>query len=121
MNTMPDITGETTNAVLKGEILALKELSDVKFGNIEKTLTRIELSNAAYATVVQLEEMKKDFNKSLKEFYDNFSDHTKNDKESFIGLSKQMSFLTKTAFIAMGGASVLLFFIQYGLPIIFHK
>ena len=111
----------TTNAVLEEKIDGLTKLTDERFNGIKASLTRIELANSTYATKTELDEVKKDFNKSIKEIHDSFAQHNVDDKESFGVLSRQLSSLGKTIYIAMGGGTVILFISQYVIPSLIKK
>ncbi len=111
----------TTNEVLKEKIDGLTNLTDERFDGIKETLKRIEASNTTYVTKKELDGVKEEFNKSIDEINKNFTKHYSDDEKSFSGISKQVSFLTKSFFIAIGGGAVIIFIIQYILPLIIKK
>ena len=114
---MPDdIKEETTNAVLSTKIDGLSKLTDERFLNIKESLNRIELHSTSYALKVEVEEIKKDFNKIVESIRQGMEQHNKDDKESFGGISAQVSLLNKTVWIGMGVLSAITFFIQVILP-----
>ena len=84
---MPDET-EITNKVLETKLDGFKELTEIKFKNIEQSLIRIENNIQGFVTRIELEDTKKDFNKIIQDIKQGFMQHNIDDKESFGGLSK---------------------------------
>ncbi len=119
---------EITNAVLAEQIKGLTKITDERFSNLDKTLTRIEGNSNGFASKSDLEEFKRDvekaraednknFNDTIKSIYMGFEKHNENDEKSFGGLDKNMDSLKKTIWMAMGGIAVVVFFIQVIYPI----
>lgn len=94
---MPDENpkNEITNAVLKATIDGLAKLTDTQLGYVNETLKDLKSLMGGFATKIEIEEVKKDFNASLKrvdEKFDTiakgFAQHNLDDKESFRGLNQ---------------------------------
>lgn len=107
---------ETTNKVLETKLDGFKELTETKFKNIEQSLSRIETCIGSYSTKIELEEVKKDFNKSIQDIYKAFTQHNLDDKESFGSLKKQSEDLMGITKFGIGGLTVITFF----LPFLLH-
>ena len=85
-----------TNKVLETKIDGLAKLTDERFSTVKESLNRIEVSNGHFATKIELEETKKDFNASVKRIEDAFINHNLDDKNSFGLLGKGQSELRDT-------------------------
>lgn len=109
------------NSLLGQKIDALKELTDVKFQAINKTLERIELNTQSFITVDQFEENKKDTAKSLKDVMDILSNHFKDDTVSFGKIDKKQDKVQMIVLLASGGLMVIVFAIQYIIPLLLNK
>ena len=104
---------ETPNAVLVEQVKGLTKLTDERLLNLKEVLNEIKLLMQGFATKAELEEIKNDFNSTIKEIRDGFANHSKDDIDSFGSLSKKMDFLSKVIFIGMGGTSVIAFFLPF--------
>ena len=94
---MPEeIKQEITNAVLAEQIKGLTKITDERFSSIKESLGRIEQHNLGFATKIELEEVKKDFNATLKRIEDGFVQHNLDDKNSFGTLGAGQSELRDT-------------------------
>ena len=111
-----EIIQETTNAVLSTKIDGLAKLTDERFLNIKESLNRIELHSTNYALKSELEDTKKDFNKIIQSIKDDFTQHNKDDRESFGSIGKKVDFLSRTVWLGMGGLAVIVFVFQVVLP-----
>lgn len=109
---------EITNAVLAEKISGLTKLTDERFLNLDKTLTRIESNSSGFATKGELEEAKKDFTNTIKQIRDGFDKHNADDKESFDELKKQGEDNKRIIYIAIGGITVISFLMQMAAPAI---
>ncbi len=103
---------ETTNAVLKEKIDGLTRLTDERFSVIKDALQRIELAASQFATKVELEETKRDFNATIKRMEDAQAKHNADDIVSFGDIGKKLDFLTKVIYLGMGGLTVIEFAVQ---------
>lgn len=116
---------ETTNKVLETKIDGLAKLTDERFNNIKETLIRIETSTHAFVSKAELEEVKKDFNQSIKRIEDGFINHNAADIVSFGGLDKGQRELRDTV-KTWGGALIIIgiilpILVQLAFHFIFKK
>lgn len=84
---MPD-TKETTNEVLKEKIEGLTKTTDLQFSSIKENLTDIKVMMQGFATKAELQDVKSEFNLTIKRIDNGFAQHNIDDKESFGNLSK---------------------------------
>ncbi len=97
---------ETTNAVLKEKIEGLTKLTDERFSVVKDSLARIEHNQSSFALKTELEEVKRDFGKTVDIL------------NTLVGkLSIQIFGLQK--FIWMAGGVIAL--ITFLAPVLFHR
>lgn len=106
---------ETTNAVLAEKINGLAKLTDERLITIKDSLSRIELSNANFATKTELDEVKKDFTSTIGRIEQGFIKHNDDDKESFGTILKGQRKVQNTIAYASGGIAVLIFLLPFAL------
>lgn len=111
---------ETTNAVLKEMIIGLTKITDERFGALKETLTRIELVGGTFSTKTELEEAKKDFNRTIEGIRNDMIQHNKDDKDAFKSLSDGQTSLNNTVKQWIGGLIVIAFFLPIIIPLIYH-
>lgn len=68
----------------------------------------------------EFEESKKDFNKSVSDIHKGFAQHNLDDKDSFGKIDKKQDKLQNIVLLCMGGLAVIIFFIQYIIPLIIN-
>lgn len=107
---------ETTNAVLKEKIEGLTKLTDERFGTIKESLVRIEGNQSTFALKTEVDEVKKDFTKTIEEIRKSFNQHYEDDKKSDETLSKQIFDLQRFIWMTAGVLAVLTFI----APALFH-
>lgn len=116
---MPEtLQEETTNKVLETKIDGLAKLTDERFNNIKETLIRIETSTHAFVSKAELEEVKKDFNASIKRIEDGFANHNIADVASFGGLDKGQRELRDTVKTWGGGLAIAAILFPIIVPLI---
>ncbi len=108
-----------SDGLLGQKIESLEKLTDVKFSNIEKTLDRMEKSNFGFTTKIETEEVKRDFNASIKRMEEAQAKHNIDDKESFGTLVKQNDNLKKIVWMGLGGISVIVFIVPLAIKFLF--
>lgn len=111
---------ETTNKVLETKIEGLIKLTDERFSNIKESLTRIEQNNLGFATKSELEDAKKDFNKSVDEIKQGFLRHNEDDKISFGKITGGQDELRSIILKWIGALAVMVFLLPIIIPLIFH-
>ncbi len=111
---------ETTNKVLETKIDGLAKLTDERFLNIKETLVRIEQNSSGFVSKNELEEVKKDFNKTIIDIRDGFAKHNVDDKESFGGLAQSQSDLRDTIKTWGGALVVIAILLPIIAPLVFH-
>ncbi len=104
---------DIASAVLTEQVKGLIKTTDIQFSQVKDSLSRIEQNNLGYATKTEVEERVKDIFSSIRRIEDNQAKHNEDDIKSFGGISKQVGFLTKTIWMAMGGLSVLVFVLHF--------
>ncbi len=83
-----DIKPTASVEVLAERVKGLTDLTQSEMRGIKETLGRIEQNSQGYATKVELEEAKKDFNRIIDGISKELAAHNLADKESFGGLKK---------------------------------
>lgn len=80
---------ETTNAVLKEKIEGLTKTTDLQFNSVKETLVDIKELVRGFATKIELEDVKKEVFKDIKDIKEGFMKHNEDDKLSFGGIDKK--------------------------------
>ncbi len=112
---------EVTNKVLDVKIDSLTKTTEIQLGHVNEALKDLKTLVTGFVTKAELEEVKKDFNESIKRIDGNFAKHSEDDIKSFGGLSKQVTNLRNIILTATGVIATIIFFIQYILPYWVHK
>ena len=110
-----------TNKVLETKIDGLSKLTDERFSNIKESLIRIESNNLGFATKIDLEETKKDFNHHIEEIKKGFIQHNLEDRDSFGGLDKGQRELRDTIKMWGGVVAVVSILFPIIIPIVLSK
>lgn len=112
------VKNETTNAVLAEIINGLTKLTDERLLNIKDTLSRMEQTSKSYASKTELEEVTRDFNKTIEGIKKQFDDHNKDDKAAFEVLGKGLRKTQDTIKYGMGALSIIIVVLQIAIPIV---
>ncbi len=117
----------TTNEVLREAIDGLSKLTNVEFGHVNETLKDMKNLMSGFATRNELEEVKRDFNASVKRIEEGLLKrdadlivHAKDDKENF-GTLEAGQKETRDTILKWGAVGAfLLLAIPYLLPFIIN-
>ncbi len=123
-----DIKPTASVEVLAERVKGLTDLTQSEMRGIKETLGRIEQNSQGYATKIELEEAKKDFNRIIDGISKELAAHNLADKESFGGLKtgqeemvkKQDKLALKIAFWG-GGIAVVVVVANLAAPYIIKK
>ncbi len=113
-----EIKNETTNAVLKEMIIGLTKITDERLSNLKDSLSEIKLLMQGFATKIEVEEIKRDYNATIKRMEEAAMKHNEDDKISFGSLKIQMDSVKKTVYIGMGIVITVSVLAQIFIPII---
>lgn len=111
---------ETTNAVLKEMIIGLTKITDDRLLNLKDGITEIKLLMQGFATKIELQEVKNEFNATIRRIEDGFVKHNEDDKTSFGGLDKGQRELRDTIKTWGGVIAVIAVFLPIIVPLMLH-
>lgn len=109
---------ETTNAVLKEMIIGLTKITDERLINLKDSLAEIKLLMQGFATKVELDDVKKDFNKTVEDIRKGFAQHNLDDKDSFGNLASGQTELKDTLLKWGAVFGTVLFILSFLSPVI---
>ena len=111
---------ETTNAVLKEKIEGLAKLTDEKLSNLKDGIGDIKTLMSGFASKVDLQEVRNDFNATIKRIEDGFAKHNEDDKTSFGGLDKGQRELRDTIKTWGGALAIIAIILPFVVPLVFR-
>lgn len=118
---MTDETKQPSVEVLAERIKGLTDSTTLQLQAIKETLNRMEANNAGFATKIELEETKKDFNKTIQEIYKGLEQHNIDDKASFGELAKGQKEVRDIVIRWGGGVAVILFLLAFIAPMLLNR